>query len=303
MACQNTTRHRLSFSCNMNKVFRFIAGTVFLLSGLLKAIDAAAFADLMSRYGDTWLGLGAPLIILVEVIVGLLLVFDVCPKYTAMVASAFLLLVSIVYLYGICAKGINDCGCFGPLTWLNTKPWLTFLRNIVLLGLLVPSMLASATTIQLPVSSITFMAVIATIVMFMCGFSFRGANCLQRHSAFRPTPLAETPLSDYINTHPDSTYLVFAFSYTCPYCQNSIGNVNQYRQIGVVDQVIGLALNDTIGKERFYRLFDINFEVHEIPAFSMVQISTTLPAAFFIRHDSVMSQYSGLIPSPALMVP
>lgn len=287
----------------MNKVFRFIVGTIFLLSGLLKATNTAAFADLMSQYGATWLGLGAPLIILAEIIIGLLLVFGFFPKYTAVAASAFLLIVSGVYLYGIYAKGITDCGCFGPLTWLNSKPWITFLRNAVLLGLLVPSLLTSDATRQASTSTITFMAVIATIVMFMCGFSFRGAKCTQKHTKFHPISVADSQLASIVSCHPDSTYLVFAFSYTCPFCLNSIGNVNQYQPMAMVDKVIGLAVNDSIGKERFDRLFDINFEIQEIPALSMIQISNTLPAVFFIRHDSIISQYTGMIYSPALMLP
>ena len=287
----------------MNKILRFIVGTIFLLSGLLKAIDASAFADMMSRYGATWLGLGAPFIILAEVIIGLLLVFGIHPKYTAIASAALIILVSAVYIYGIFAKGITDCGCFGPLTWLNSKPWLTFLRNAILLGMLVPSLFTSDATKQASISTIAFMATIATIIMFMCGFSFRGAKCTQKYANFQPTQLVENPLSDHISIHPDSTYLVFAFSYTCPYCQNSIGNVNQFQQMGMVDRVIGLALNDSIGKERFYRLFDVNFEVREIPALSMMQISTTLPTAFYIRHDTIIHQFTGMIPTPALLLP
>ena len=287
----------------MNKVFRFIVGTIFLLSGLLKATNTAAFADLMSQYGATWLGLGAPLIILAEIIIGLLLVFGFFPKYTAVAASAFLLIVSGVYLYGIYAKGITDCGCFGPLTWLNSKPWITFLRNAVLLGLLVPSVLTSDATRQASTSTITFMAVIATIVMFMCGFSMHGARCLQKQHIFQAKALAESPLAEYVTVHPDSTYLVFAFSYSCPYCQNSIGNVNQYVPMGMADRVIGLAVEDSVARERFERLFETDFEIREISAMQMYRLSNTMPTTFFIRHDSIVSQYSGMVVSPALLLP
>ena len=287
----------------MNKILRFIVGTIFLLSGLLKAIGAATFADLMSQYGATWLGLGAPLIILVEVIIGLMLVFDFYPKHTAIAASAFLVFVSAVYLYGIVAKDITDCGCFGPLTWLNTKPWLTFIRNIILLGLLVPSLLTSDATKQASTASIAFMAVIATIVMFMCGFSMHGAKCLHKERHYQPVALADTPLSAYVTCPYDSTCLVFAFSYGCPYCQNSIGNVNQYLPMGVADKVIGLAVEDTIARNRFKRIFETNFEIREISALQMYNLSRTLPTTFFIRHDSIIMQYTGMVVSPALMIP
>ena len=104
----------------MNKIFRLIVGLIFLLSALLKAIDNAAFADLMSSYGAQWFGFGAPVIIFVELILGVLLVFNIHARWLSLAASLFILVVSSVFLYGVTQKGITDCGCFGPLTWLNS---------------------------------------------------------------------------------------------------------------------------------------------------------------------------------------
>lgn len=287
----------------MNSIFRFIVGLVFLLSGLLKAIDSAAFANLMSQYGFSWLGFGAPIIILIEILLGILLVFGFYSKQITWSSIAFLFVVSLVYLYGVIFKGITDCGCFGPLTWLNSKPWLTFARNSVLLALLVPSLLKAEDSSSPTIPSVIFMAVIAVVVMFMCGFSMHGAKCLQKEKTFQPIPLAESRLASLVTCSSDSTYLVFAFSYTCPYCQNSIGNVNQYTQMHAVDKVIGLALEDLIAQARFERLFDVNFEIRHLSRFEMSRLSATLPVTFMIRHDSIISQYTGMVVSPALWMP
>lgn len=288
----------------LSKIFRFLVGLVFLLSGLLKAIDTAAFADLMSEYGATWFGLAAPLIIFAEIFLGIMLIFDFYSKHISWATTIFLLVVSAIYLYGVTARGITNCGCFGPLAWLNSKPWLTFTRNGILLAMLVPTLIRlQEKNTAITISSVIFMAVVAIIVMFMCGFSMNGAKCLQKQHTFQPIPLQESSLSEYVTTHPDSTYLVFAFSYTCPYCQNSIGNVNQYVPMGMVDRVIGLAAEDSIARERFNRLFNIDFEIHEISAVHMYGLTNTLPATFFIRHDSIVSQYTGMVISPALLLP
>lgn len=287
----------------MNSIFRFIVGLVFLLSGLLKAIDSAAFANLMSQYGFSWLGFGAPIIILVEIFQGILLVFGFYPKQITWSSIAFLCVVSLIYLYGVLFKGITDCGCFGPLTWLNSKPWLTFTRNSILLALLVPSLLKAEDSSSPTISSVIFMAVIAVVVMFMCGFSMHGAKCLQKEKTFQPIPLAESRLASLVACSSDSTYLVFAFSYTCPYCQNSIGNVNQYTPMHAVDKVIGLALEDSIAQARFEHLFDVNFEIRHLSRFEMSRLSATLPVTFMIRHDSIISQYTGMVVSPALWMP
>lgn len=288
----------------LSKILRFLVGLVFLLSGLLKAIDTAAFADLMSEYGATWFGFVAPLIIFIEIFLGIMLVFDFYSKPISWGTAIFLLVVSSIYLYGVTARGITNCGCFGPISWLNSKPWLTFMRNGILLGMLVPTLIRpqeNSPAITIP--SVIFMAVIAVVVMFMCGFSMHGAKCLQRQNTFQPIVLDESPLSEYVTVHPDSSYLVFAFSYSCPYCQNSIGNVNQYVPMGMADKVIGLAVEDSVARERFERLFETDFEIREISAMQMYRLSNTMPTTFFIRHDSIVSQYTGMVVSPALLLP
>ncbi len=287
----------------LTKYARIFVGIVFLFSALLKAIDTATFANLMSRYGAIWFGFGAPLIILVELILGILLVFDIRPHLASLATTIFLLAISAVFLYGVIIQGITDCGCFGPLTWLNSNPWLTFLRNGLLLIILVPSLIKPQSGTRLTILVTAFMAVITTIVMFMCGYTFRGADCLKKQTTFNPIPLTNSYLSEFISCSSDSTYLVFAFSYSCPYCQNSIGNVNQYQPMGFVDKVIGLAIEDSIAYYRFSRLFKTNFEIREIQTFNMYRITNTLPTTFIIRHDSIVSQYSGMVLSPALLLP
>lgn len=287
----------------MNKIFRLIVGLVFLLSGLLKAIDTATFANLMSQYGASWFGFGAPFIIFIEIFLGILLVFGFYPKLITLFSIVFICAVSLVYLYGVLTKGVTNCGCFGPFTWLNSKPWLTFTRNGILLAFLLTSLFTKSDNSSLSVPAVVFMAFIAIIVMFMCGFSFRGAECLNKQQTFQPIALSDSPLANHIECHPDSTYLVFAFSYGCPYCQNSIGNVKQYTEMHVVDRVIGLALEDSIAQARFERLFDVNFDIKQISQIDMVRLSTILPVTYMIRHDTIISQYTGMVISPALLIP
>ena len=292
-----------SFLYPMIKNFRLIVGLVFLLSGLLKAIDTATFADLMSLYGASWFGYAAPIIIFIEILLGVLLIFGFYSKQVTWTSVAFLVVVSLIYLYGVLVKGIINCGCFGPITWLNSKPWLTFTRNGLLLALLLPSLWRADEHNSPTIPSVIFMALIAVAVMFMCGFSMHGAKCLQRPNAFRPIPFAESPLASFVTCNSDSSYLVFAFSYSCPYCQNSIGNVNQYTEMHAVDRVIGLALYDSVAQARFDRLFDVNFEIRNMSQMEMVRLSATLPITYMIRHDTIISQYTGMVVTPALLIP
>ena len=72
--------------------------------------------------------------------------------------------------------------------------------------------------------------------------------------------------------------------------------------MGIADKVIGLAVKDPKKKERFDRLFQVDFEIREISDYQMYQITTTLPAAYLIRHDSVVKRQVGLVVSPALLI-
>ena len=288
----------------MNKTFRFIVGVVFLATGLLKAIDTSAFANLMSQYGAEWFGFCAPILILTETFLGLFLIFNISPRLLSVGASVFVIVVSAIYLYGIMAKGITNCGCFGPLVWLNSKTWLTFTRNGILLALLIPSMLKPQQGTQLKMPIVVCMALTGVVIMFMCGFSFRGAKCLEKQQQpFQPIALTETELPQYVSCDLDSTYFIFAFSYSCPYCLNSIGNVNQYQPMGYVDKVIGIAVEDSNARNRFERMFNTNFEIVEISKLSMLQLTNTLPTSFLVRHDTIVNQYFGMVVSPALLMP
>jgi len=286
----------------MTKILRFIVGTIFLLSGLLKALDAATFANLMSKYGAEWFGIAAPVIIFVEVILGMLLIFNVQPRALAIITTGFVILVSCVYLYGVLARDITDCGCFGPLSFLNSQPWLTFVRNGVIVALLVPSIIKQQHSENLTMPALVCMAVIAVTIMFLCGYSFKGAKCMRKpQKEFQPIAMSDSPLSSLILTSKDSTYFVFAFSYNCPFCLNSIGNVNQYNQMHAVDRVIGLAITDAANETRFHRLFETNFEIHNISPLAMRRIASTLPTSFLVRHDTIVSMDEGMVISPAFI--
>lgn len=285
-------------------VFRLLVGGVLLLSGLLKAMHTAAFADLMSQYGAGWFGYAAPVIIAVELFLGILLFLNARPRLFAALTVAFIAIVSAIFLYGVLARGITDCGCFGPLTWLNSRPWITFVRNALIIALLLPSLLSEQQGTPLTRSSFACMTAVAAMVMFLCGYTMHGAQCLKAApKPFRPIPLAEHPLSEFVTCHSDSTYMVFAFSYTCPHCLNSIGNVSQFVPMGVVDRVIGLSVQDSVGSERFRRLFDVNFDILEISDEQMRRITPSLPVSIFISHDTIENMIGGQVVSPALALP
>ena len=59
-------------------------------------------------------------------------------------------------------------------------------------------------------------------------------------------------LTDVYHFESESSYVVYLFSFTCPHCQNSFANVQQFQQFNVVDKVIGISILDQEAMERFY---------------------------------------------------
>lgn len=278
-------------------------GLIFLVSGFAKAADAAMFANLLGAYGTIWLGVASPLIILTEIVLGLLLVFRIRLRQTAIVATAFVLCLTIAYTYGMVFRNVTDCGCFGRISFLNRSPWFTYLRNALMVVCLICAALKGEQKL-LTISNTVYMAIVGSIACFMTGFSFRGAEVLKKHNSTvsRPKMLADTPLADYISVSPDSTYLVFAFSYSCPYCINSINNIDQYEQTGVVDKVIGLVAEDSVSSAFFYNYFSPSFEIRELPMEQMMRFCRSLPTSFFLHGDTITNAYEGPAINPVLLL-
>ena len=109
-----------------------ILGLIFLFSAFAKAWDAEAFADMLLLYGPQWFSIGAPIIIMIEAVLGMALVMRFKTRWSAIAADCFLVVVSAIFAYGVLAKGIQDCGCFGIFSKMFTgKPWVTFVRNLL----------------------------------------------------------------------------------------------------------------------------------------------------------------------------
>lgn len=284
-----------------------IIGIVFLFSGMLKAADSAHFADIMSQYGFVCLGYAAPCIILGEIILGLALLFRVFVRPATWITLSFLIGVTIIFAYGVLVRGITDCGCFGHFTILNSHPWLTFLRNTVFAALLVGSLAFPPEQKELNLSILSFSALVLGVAAYLCGFSLHGAQILKsRPSPFKPIPLCETKIPQFLNDHTnitlssDSSYLIFAFSYTCPFCKNSIGNVEQYEKMDYVDKTIGLAMGSEKDSINFVKVFQPTFEIYSVP--QLPQLISSFPTSFLICRDTLVNITSGMVISPAFFI-
>lgn len=284
------------------EIFSLVSGIIFLVSSIAKSLDATMFSNTINSYdfGDLWFM--APIIILVELYMGLSLIFQQKLRLISLFSLLFLLGLTCLYIYGWLVKDITDCGCFGKLSILNTSPILTLVRNAILLFLCFETWrLSSKERINKKWLIGIVVIVSMSLCAFMSGYTLKGKKKSNKPKQ-EAVSIYDTQLPLFVSTSPDSTYWVFAFSYTCPHCMNSIENLKQYERVGVADRVIALAVENEQERESFKSKFLPNFEIKEFPIEEISKLTNTFPKSFFIENDSVKGSFSGELLSAHLLL-
>lgn len=290
----------------LSYILTTILGLVFLVSAFAKAWDADLFADLLLQYGWKGFSIAAPVIVFTEAVLGMLLLLRYRPHQSAWAAVIFLILVSLGYAYGVLFKGIEDCGCFGSLSRYESRPWMTFVRNGVLIAMGAIIIVDSRETI-VDSRKHLFALFVGAVVCFCCGLGMKRSYSLPKVLVDSRKSIVERPeieqLAGIYPFSPDSTYAVYLFSFTCLHCQNYFANVEQYEQMQVVDKVIGIAIENTKAQERFERLYQPQIEIRTIPHNTMASLTRQLPTLLIIRNGSIEKTEQGFVTSPGIYLP
>ena len=288
---------------SVHRICEIALGAMFLISAFAKAWDADLFGRMLLQYGPRWFGIWAPVIIFIEVILGMCLLLRIRPKWAAVAADVFLVTVSAVFAYGVLFKGIHDCGCFGAIDRLyEPKPWMTFVRNAVFMVLSVPILLSRQESERNLPQKLAAMLVVASVACFICGLAMKRSFHLPRLQNEESPNLAlmMTKLQPVYPFSADSTYAVYLFSFNCPHCQNFYANVAQYQSLGLVDKVLGIAIEDEEAQVRFERIYQPEIDILTIPHDSMSHITHGLPILVFIQENTIQDIQEGFIPSPGI---
>ncbi len=282
-----------------------LLGLIFLFSALTKAWDAETFADMLLQYGPQWFSIGAPIIICIEVILAMALLLRIHPIQSAFCTDCFLIIVSIIFAYGVLEKEIENCGCFGIYSNLFTnKPWVTFTRNILLLTISIPIFLHKNSSEKFVWQKGLITIFITAAACFICGLSMKKSYTLPKisHSKIEKKTKTLEKLNEIYTFDSNTSYIVYLFSFSCQHCQNSFANVQQFQQFNTVDKVIGIAIEDSIAMERFYRIYKPEIEIITITKDKMWNITNQLPIGIFIKNNSIIKTEIGSITSPGLFI-
>lgn len=277
-----------------SKLSSYIVGFVFLVSAFAKASASGYFASILLQYGSLYMQFLAPIIILTEAFLGLLLFFFPKIRMFSVFSLIFLFVITVGYAYGVMFKGIEDCGCFGHLKFLSSSPIIVFARNVVLIILLLISIKYNSNSGIEGYKIWFIISIVIIIISFFAGYSYN-ITPIKKKSL---PQLTDSGLQRFIKISPDSTYFVFLFSYKCPRCLNSIANLNKYEEDGIADKVYGLStVND--GDEKYVETFNKscspNFEIINCPK-ELFKITSDFPTSYLIKNNQIILMMKGELP-------
>jgi uncharacterized membrane protein YphA (DoxX/SURF4 family) len=291
--------------------YSIIIGVLFIVSGLGKVINTSGFSNLIGQYGLGYLMILSPLIVLSEILIGLFLVLLINPKFCAMISFGLLTIFTALFAFAHFKYGVNNCGCFGTLYTTNLPPLFSFIRNFILIGMSFivwikyPKKKLNAPIylkIKIPNWKKYLVLIVMSISIFTAGFTFKAPYFLSNRSKiskFQNQNIKNTELAKYIKTSPDSTYLIFCFSYTCPHCWNSIENLRQYKITNTANiMALGALGTDEKNKDDFNNAFKPNFTIKNISIGEMSKLTDVYPTSFYISHDTIKAIMKAELPSP-----
>ena len=120
-------------------ILRWVLGSVFIFSGVVKCIDPVGTSVFVEKYLATYslealLPAALPIAIalaVAEFTLGQMLLSGRAHRLTAIATTLFMAVFTLVTLLSATVLPIGDCGCFGDAVKLT--PWQTFTKNVVLL--------------------------------------------------------------------------------------------------------------------------------------------------------------------------
>ena len=275
-------------------------GLIFIWSGVGKMVAADNFSSLIITYGLDFFSIFAPLIIFVELLVGLCLTFGLYQRQMSIVSICLLVIFTSAFMYGNLINGVEDCGCFGSYG-IKTPVWVTYMRNVVLL---VTSIIALNvdnnyyTQLRLKRLKIC-VASLLIICSFVIGYTWslpgNWVTVLKAPNPLIGQEIKNTPLKDYADVKSDSTYIFWVFSYQCPSCMNSIANIKGYIDNDVSDYFIPLAVTDDEG-DIMHKNLDIQFEAPNVGE-KLSGFIKNLPTLIYVENSHIKYVIEGEAPS------
>lgn len=278
---------------------RYFLGVLFLVSGILKAIDTAGFARNLSEYGFRYPDLFAFSIVGVEIVIGLCWLMDVHTKLNSHFTLWMMLAFTGVLIYGKINRGVEDCGCMGDFVKIPFEVSIT--RNIVIMLLSLWLILKTKSDCgRIVVYKMYILVVLSCLGFGLAGLT-TGVELYTKHSLRVGQRVEETFLAQFKDKLSGERAFAFVFSPTCSHCWNASENVKNIKLYPEFGEVIGIVAEDS-DAAYYIEATKPNFEIFTIKTDSLKENIKGVPLLVEFRDGKVAVVHkSGHIPSGAYL--
>lgn len=287
----------------IQRICSILAGLVFLWSGIGKIGNVIYFQYLIVDYGLTILNILAPFIILAEILIGILLIFNIRQRVVSLFAIGMLVVFTIAFTYAWLSNGITDCGCFGQYMPTTSSPWITYIRNFILLLLLGVSYFKGNANQEIENRKRITIYTIMFAATFVAGMTYEPFAFIEHKHPFEHQPISQTNLKEY-NQQSNSSSLIMFFSYSCPHCINSMENFIAWQSTGTVENALAYVVVDSTNTntDSLRIIFTQRYPSLHIQEVSedRVDFVEAFPTSFVIQNDTINHIIIGELPSPYL---
>ncbi len=293
---------------NLRKLFInvliIVIGLTFIFSAYSKLVDISVFTDTINNYGFKQLGFLAPVIVIIELLLGLQLLLFINVKKVLLISIFTFIFFTGIFSYGYLVKDIESCGCFGNMVskFLDT-PLMLYIKNAILI---IISFIAyqkyKVSTNENKVLKIVIIAVITGYALFIAGYTYKPTMIINSPNVekFLNKSTQEVGLENFYKFSEDSTYIAIIFSYTCPHCLNTIANVNLFKEHAYVDNIIYLPVGGGQAKIDFDNNYKVIGPRIDGASAGISRVSGTYPTILFIKNNSIIFVNEGFISAPLI---
>jgi hypothetical protein len=287
----------------MKTIIRFILGAIFILSGTAKAVDTQAFIGLIQGYDIGFLANAAIIIPPLEIILGLFLWFNIETKTSALIMIISTLFFTAIFLDVLLTKGIEDCGCFGSIKFLQMPPWGTVLRNVLIIaGSYFLYRFPPGETLKYRNYKFAAIAFVGLIAFTTSSISYSTPLISKKainNQDLTGQDVSATFLKKFKNFDPKKRYAVFMYSPTCFHCWDATANVKSLAESHFVDETIAFAPSELMKEQLTYEAaLKPNYKIFFISSKMFYEITTSTPVLMIIQNNKIISyDTSGMIKS------
>ena len=276
---------------NMNRTIKIIIGVLFLFSGIAKSLDAANFADLISRYGFWWARSISPFISGIEIILGLCMLLDIAPRITSAVVFFLTLLFTLLFANAYIFRHISDCGCMG--TWVHVPPFVSFARNILIMAGCVWLWKTEKEELSWKFNRKWIVYIVGGYGLILAGSTLGQPIILQdkiMQSRQVNTGLFYSTLNGKITRTGRSEY--FFFSPGCTHCWNATENIKSIKEMPGFENLIGITSDDQNTDEYIAKMHP-NFPIVKISGPDLFRMVHSVPVLLILENGKITKRYNG----------